>query len=98
MTQVNVAGVGSRLPMASIAATSKVWLPTLRFVKTAGDDRHSTVVPSSVHSHGSLGSPGSVEENVNAALVLVVGFSGLLWIVVCGGTATVQLNSPGISL
>ena len=84
------------LSMASIAATSKVWLPTVSPVTTNGDERQSTDWPSSVHSQSAPF--GSVEENVNAAVVLVLGFSGLLWMVVSGGTATDQPNSPGISL
>ncbi len=98
MTHVYVAGVGSTFPMASIAATSKVCVPCARPVNTAGDERQSTDWPSSVHSHGSLGSPGSVEEKVNAAEVLGLGFVGLLWMVVSGGTMTSHSNMPGISL
>src|SRR5688572_3337878 len=63
------AGVGSRLPSGSIAATRSVCSPRARSVYSAGEVHGLNPAPSSAHSKDE---PGTLEESSKLALVLVV--------------------------
>jgi hypothetical protein len=61
--QVRVAWVGSVLPAASVAHTSKVWEPLSKPVHLLGDSQALKKAASSLHSEIAFGS----EEKVNVA-------------------------------
>lgn len=61
--QVRVAWVGSVLPAASVAHTSKVWEPLTKPVYLVGDTQALKAAASSLHSEIAFGS----EEKVNVA-------------------------------
>ncbi len=79
-----VAGVGSVLPTASIARTSKAWWPSPRPATSSGLAQGSHAAPSRRHSKVA---PGS-DSNRNDALVATVRPGGATVIVVSGGVVS----------
>jgi len=92
--QVRVAGVGSTFPAISAARTSKVWLPSESALYAFGLEHGENGAPSSLHSKLD---PGSLEVNVNAAAVALVGSAGPEPIVVSGAVrSTIQVYEAGV--
>src|SRR5215212_7616645 len=71
--QVRAAGVGSTLPAASFARTSKVWLPAARLAYALGEAQLAQAAPSSRHSKVA---PDWLAEKANVAVVWLVGLGG----------------------
>ena len=88
--QVWLAGVASVLPAASVARTSKVWLPAVSAGATVSGLVHDVQLPASMR-HSKL-EPGSVELKLKLGVVLLDGSAGLEVIVVFGAVrSTVQV-------
>src|SRR5438093_1098564 len=87
MLQLKLAGLGSTLPAASLARTSKVCGPAPRLVYVFGL-AHALNPPPSIW-HSKLRMPAgvtlSVPEKLKGALVLLVGLVGPLSTLVFGG-------------
>src|SRR5213083_2431278 len=90
MVQPKLAGVGSMLPAASLARALKLWLPSVRPEWAAGLKQGAKAPPSRLHSKVRLAGAVtlSVPENVNVAVVPLVGLAGPLSTVVSGGVAS----------
>jgi len=82
--------VASVLPAASVARTSKVWLPALSAGEIDSGLVHDVQLPPSMR-HSKL-EPGSLELNVKLGVVLLDGSAGLESMVVLGAVrSTVQV-------
>src|SRR5215208_8476981 len=82
---LRLAGVGSVLPAASVAFTSKVWVPLAKPVYVVGDTQ-GLVAASSLHWKVEF---GSEEEKVNVATLLLTVPEGPESMVVSGGVVSV---------
>src|ERR687892_235318 len=89
---VQVAGVGSTLPAASVARASSVCAPSARSMKTVGSGHGVKPAPSRLHSKVETGSSLSI---ANVAVVLWLGTFGFgpKTIVVSGGSSSVTVHS-----
>src|ERR1041384_5877252 len=85
IVQERVAGVGSALPIVSVAHTAKVWLPADRLVTVQGEEQGSAgPAPSTWHWNVD----GSLAENVKLAKAFVVVPDGPVAMVVLGGVVS----------
>jgi hypothetical protein len=93
---VRPAGVGSGLPTASVARTSNVWLPSVRFSYVVGDTQATEGAPSRAHANVA---PGS-DENANVAepLARVAPSVGPAAIVVSGALTSAVRNDQTSAL
>src|SRR5918995_7230578 len=82
---LRLAGVGSVLPAASVAFTSKVWVPFARLLYVLGEGHGLKAPLSREHSKEE---PASEEEKVNVASLLLAFPEGLESMVVCGGVVS----------
>ena len=89
------AGLGSRLPAASLARTSKVWLASLKPEYDLGDEQADQVLPSRRHSNVD---PDSLELNPKLADVELTVPEGPEEIVVSGGVVSVTTLSLWLPL
>src|SRR5215203_604966 len=87
--QLRLAGVGSVLPAASVAFTSKVWVPFARllYVLLVAVSLDSHIPPSNLV--WKVAFEGSVEENVNVASLLLPFPESSETMVVSGGVVSV---------
>ena len=93
-SHVYEAGEGSWLPTASVARTSKVWLPSARVEWLFGLVHAAQAPPSRRHSNVE---PPSLEEKPKSADVDPVGVGGFESMVVCGASGSivnVRLEGP----
>ena len=90
------AGLASMLPIGSIARTLKVCKPSVRpeYGGSIGTSQASQAPLSSWHSNSES---SSLAVKVKVALAAVVTASGFALMNVSGGTATLQVNSAGVS-
>ena len=99
--QLRVAGVGSVLPAASLAATEKVWLPFARPEYGAGDVQGPDGAPSRLQAKVAPVGSDEVNEIEPLFVVSVLPSTGSAPMVVSGGvvspggTATVQVLLAG---
>ena len=94
-----LAGVGSVLPAASTARTSRTWSPSVTALSAYGLEQVAHEPSSRRHSKPA---PRSADENVNAAVVAVVTAAGPLSIAVSGAVSgapsvTDQVCSAGVA-
>jgi hypothetical protein len=82
---VNDAGVASVFPVASIAFTWKVWDPSASVVNETGLVQALNAAPSSAHWNVE---PASLEAKEKLALADLLGFAGVVVIVVCGAVTS----------
>jgi hypothetical protein len=85
-TNVCVAGVASVFPAASVARTSKVWLPSFRTAVVNGEAHVANAAPSTRHWNVD---PGSVAVNVNVGVLSLPGLSAPAVIVVFGAVVSI---------
>src|SRR5215208_5611942 len=92
--QRRLAGVGSVLPAASVAFTSKVWVPLARlvYVLLVAVPLASQIPPSLLVWKVAFG--GSVEEKVNVASLLLTVPEGPETMVVFGGVVSALPGAP----
>jgi hypothetical protein len=86
IVQVWLAGVASVLPAASVARTSKVWLPAPSAASVSGLEHDVQLPPSMRHSKLE---PGSEELKEKVGVVSLVGSAGVEPIVVAGGVVSI---------
>ena len=87
--QVKEAGLASLFPALSTARTWKVWLPSARLARLCG--LVQALKPPLSRSHSKLATPlpvPSLPVKPKLALVLLVGFDGLLVMLVSGALAS----------
>src|SRR5438034_2391973 len=84
--QVWLAGVPSVLPAASVARTSKVWLPSSSAAVVCGLVQDAQPLPSTRHSNVE---PDSEEWNVNDGVALLSSAGGVESIVVFGAVRSI---------
>src|SRR3989442_9371939 len=94
ITQVELSGVASVLPAASVARASKVWLPSLSAGESVSGEVQAVQPPPSIR-HSNV-EPDSVELNVKVGVVLLEGLEGPVSMVVLGaGRSTGQVWGDG---
>src|SRR5918999_1294598 len=88
---IQLAGVSSTLPAASVARAASVCAPSARFVNSVGSGQAVKPAPSSEHSKVDVGSSLWI---ANTAVVLSLGTfgSGPKTIVVSGGSSSVTVQ------
>ena len=93
--QVWLAGVASVLPAASVARTSKVWLPAPSEPSVSGLEHDVQLPPSMRHSKVE---PASEELNEKVGVVSFDGSGGVESIVVAGGVrSTIHVYEAGVA-
>jgi hypothetical protein len=85
------AGVGSVFPARSVARTRKTWSPAAGPSYVRGETHSSKAEPSSEQVKVEC---RSLDENLNVAVVSVVGLLGPELIVVCGGVVSPPVGGP----
>ena len=94
ISQFQREGEESVFPAASVALTSKLWLPSANPVYVFGVEQFSHPNPSRLHSNVLF---GSLLSKAKVAVGSGVGFGGLSVIVVSGSVkSTVQFHSAGV--
>jgi hypothetical protein len=94
IVKLRTAGVGSPLPAASMAPTSKLWGPSVKEVRVFGLGQGVAGPESTLHWKLE---PGSLDENAKLGVGSVVGPLGPESIVVSGGMlSTVKLRVAGV--
>ena len=78
---------------ASVASTSKVWLPLLRLVKFCGLVQAAKAAPSK--RHWKL-LPAAVDVKLKLALLLLVGFDGFAVIFVSGAVVSASMVKDSV--
>src|SRR5260370_785454 len=96
IVQVELAGVASVLPAASVARTSKVWLPSLSAGESVSGLEQAVQLPLSIRH--SKAEPLSDELKVKVGVVLLEGLEGLESMVVLGAVRSiVQVEPAGVA-
>ena len=84
------------MPTASVARTSKLWLPAVRFVYALGELQEAKVPPSRLHWKVD---PTSVEVKLKLAAALLVGLAGVPGSPVSGARVSmVQAKEVGVAI
>ncbi len=96
IVQVSLAGVASVFPAASVARTSKVWLPAPSAGEAVKGLMQAVQEPPSIR-HSKV-EPGSLELNVNVGVVSFDGCAGVESMLVTGAVRSiVQVSLAGVA-